>query len=237
MFGLADLYQLKGRVGRGKTKAFAYFLIPSLKILTPDAHKRLTKISELQELGSGFKLALSDLEIRGAGNLFGEQQSGTISNVGLELYLELLQNAINTIKGGKDEEDYEPEIKNNERANIPESYIFDSSERLFYYKKISSLKTLTEIKDFRSELIDRYGKLPGELKTLFTLTQIKVRIKKLRVSKLEIKERYSIFQFREDSVHFAKYKPTGKLTLYYEPGEKYRSIEEKLGELRSDNKH
>ena len=237
MFGLADLYQLKGRVGRGKTKAFAYFLIPSLKILTPDAHKRLTKISELQELGSGFKLALSDLEIRGAGNLFGEQQSGTISNVGLELYLELLQNAINTIKGGKDEEDYEPEIKNNERANIPESYIYDSSERLYYYKKISSLKTLTEIREFRSELIDRYGKFPAELKTLFSLTEIKVRIKKLRVSKLEIKERYSTFQFREDSPHFVKYKPTGKLTLYYEPGEKYRSIEEKLGELRSDNKH
>ncbi len=235
MFGLADLYQLKGRVGRGKTKAYAYFLIPSLKTLTPDAHKRLTKISELQELGSGFKLALSDLEIRGAGNLFGEQQSGTISNVGLELYLELLQNAVNTLKDGKTEEDYEPEIKNSERAYIPESYVYDSSERLFYYKKISSMKTLAEIKEFRNDLQDRYGKIPGELKTLLFLTELKIRIKKLKVLKLEIKERYSIILFREDSVHFQNYKPSGKLTVYYDPKEKYKALEKKINELRADN--
>ena len=235
MFGLADLYQLKGRVGRGKTKAYAYFLIPSLKTLTPDALKRLTKISELQELGSGFKLALSDLEIRGAGNLFGEQQSGTISNVGLELYLELLQNAVNTIKGGKAHEDYEPEIKNNERAYIPESYIYDSSERLYYYKKISSLQTLTEIREFRSDIIDRYGILPRELRTLFFLTEIKVRIKRLRVLKLEIRERYTTMLFREDSAHYSKYRPSGKLTIHHDPGEKYKSLEKKISELRADN--
>lgn len=235
MFGLADLYQLKGRVGRGKTKAFAYFLIPSLKTLTPDALKRLTKISELQELGSGFKLALSDLEIRGAGNLFGEQQSGTISNVGLELYLELLQNAINTLKDGKVEEDCEPEIKNSQRAYIPESYVFDSSERLYYYKKITSLKTLSEIKEFRNDLRDRYGTLPKELKTLFILTEIKVRIKKLKVLKLEIKERYSTMLFSQDSIHFQKYKPSGKLTVYYEPEEKFKILEQKINELRADN--
>ena len=235
MFGLADLYQLKGRVGRGKTKAYAYFLIPSLKTLTPDAHKRLTKISELQELGSGFKLALSDLEIRGAGNLFGEQQSGTISNVGLELYLELLQKAVNTLKDGKTEEDYEPEIKNSERAYIPESYVYDSSERLFYYKKISSLKTLAEIKEFRNDLQDRYGTIPRELKTLFYLTEMKIRIKKLKILKLEIKERYSTILFREDSLHFQKYKPSGKLTVYYEPKEKYKALEKKINELRVDN--
>jgi len=235
MFGLADLYQLKGRVGRGKIKAFAYFLIPSLKTLTPEALKRLTKISELQELGSGFKLALSDLEIRGAGNLFGEQQSGTISNVGLELYLELLQNAINTLKDGKVEEDYDPEIKNSQKAYIPESYVYDSSERLFYYKKISSLKTLAEIKEFRNDLKDRYGTIPKELKTLFSLTEIKVRIKKLRVLKLEIKERYSIMLFREDSVHFQKYKPSGKLTVYYDPKEKFKVLKQKINELSADN--
>jgi len=235
MFGLADLYQLKGRVGRGKTKAYAYFLIPSLKTLTPDALKRLTKISELQELGSGFKLALSDLEIRGAGNLFGEQQSGTIANVGLELYLELLQNAVNTLKDGKAEEDYEPEIKNSERAYIPESYVYDSSERLYYYKKISSLKTLAEIKEFRNDLKDRYGTIPVELKTLFFLTEIKIRIKKLKVLKLEIKQRYSTILFREDSHHFQKYKPSGKLTVYYDPKEKYKALGEKINELRADN--
>lgn len=236
-FGLADLYQLKGRVGRGKTKAYAYFLIPSLKSLTPDALKRLTKISELQELGSGFKLALSDLEIRGAGNLFGEQQSGTISNVGLELYLELLQNAINSIKGGISEEDYEPEIKNSERALIPESYIYDSSERLYYYKKISSFKTLSEIKELRNDLKDRYGALPKELKTLFYITELKIKIKKLRVLKLDIKARYSSVLFREDSMHYEKYKPSGKLTVHYDPKEKFKILDKKLNELRADNYH
>lgn len=234
MFGLADLYQLKGRVGRGKIKAFAYFLIPSLKTLTPDALKRLTKISELQDLGSGFKLALSDLEIRGAGNLFGEQQSGTISNVGLELYLELLQNAVNTLKDGNIEDDFEPEIRNSLKAYIPESYVYDSSERLFYYKRISSIKTLAEIKEFKNDIRDRYGKIPKELKTLFSLTEIKIRIKKIKVLKLEIKERYSIMHFRKDSVHFQKFKPSGKLTVYYDPKEKFKVLEQKISDIGTD---
>ena len=236
-FGLADLYQLKGRVGRGKIKAYAHFLVPSINKLSSDARKRLTKLSELQDLGSGFKLALSDLEIRGAGNLFGEEQSGTISEVGLELYLEMLQNAINMFKRGKVIEDYEPEIKNYESAFIPESYIKDSSERLYYYKKLSSFKKLKELKEIKEEIADRFGKFPKELKTLIKILELKFKIKKFRISKLEIKKDYSLFIFKNDSMLYEKFKPGGKHKIYYDEDSKYSEIDKKLVQLSTELYH
>lgn len=236
-FGLADLYQLKGRVGRGKLKAYAYFLVPSVNKLSTDARKRLTKLSELQELGSGFKLALSDLEIRGAGNLFGEEQSGTISEVGLELYLEMLQEAINRFRKGGDIDDYEPEIKTYESAFIPEKYITDNSKRLYYYKKLSSFSRLKELKEIVEEIADRFGKIPGELKTLAKIVELRFRIKKLGISKLEIKKDYSIFIFKANSGLYEKFKPGGKLKIYYDEDKKYPEIDKKLGQLSKELYH
>ena len=137
--GLADLYQLKGRVGRSDRKAYAYFLVPSINSLTEDARKRLEVLSRLTDLGSGFKLATADLQIRGAGTLFGEKQSGHIADIGLEFYLELLRNTIETKRRGEDRvREIRPEIKTRDDAFIPEHYIRSGSERLLYYKKISS---------------------------------------------------------------------------------------------------
>ena len=233
-FGLADLYQLKGRVGRGKIKAHAYFLVPSVGKLSRDARKRLTKLSELQDLGSGFKLALSDLEIRGAGSLFGEEQSGTISEVGLELYLEMLQKAINMFNKNEDVEDYEPEIKNYESAFIPESYIRDNSERLYYYKRLSSFNKLKELNEIKEEIVDRFGKLPKELKTLIKILELKFKIKKLRILKLEIKKDHTLFNFKNDSILYKELKPAGKLEIYYEEKNKYTEINKKLSQLSSN---
>ena len=236
-FGLADLYQLKGRVGRGKLKAYSYFLVPSVSKLSTDARKRLTKLSELQDLGSGFKLALSDLEIRGAGNLFGEEQSGTISEVGLELYLEMLQKAVNTFSKGVEIDDYEPEIKTYDSAFIPESYIGDNSERLYYYKKLSSFSKLKELKEIKEEITDRFGKFPVELKNLTKILELKFKIKKLRISKLEIKKDHSMFIFRNDSDLYDKFKPTGKLKIFYDEVNKYGEIDKKLGQLDREFYH
>lgn len=236
-FGLADLYQLKGRVGRGRLKAYAYFLVPSVNKLTHDATKRLTKLSELQELGSGFKLAMSDLEIRGAGNLFGEEQSGTISDVGLELYLEMLQKAVNKVVMSDDLEDFEPEIKNYESAFIPEHYITDNSERLYYYKKLSSFSRLKELKEIKNEITDRFGKMPGELKNLTKILEFKFKMKKLRISKIEIKKEHSLFVFKNDSALYEKFKPSGKLKIYYDEDKSLTEIDKKLSQLNSDFYH
>ncbi|MGI9554042.1 MAG: transcription-repair coupling factor, partial [Thermodesulfobacteriota bacterium] len=236
-FGLADLYQLKGRVGRGKIKAYAYFLVPSVSSLSTDARKRLTKLSELQDLGSGFKLAMSDLEIRGAGNLFGEEQSGTISEVGLELYLEMLQKAVNRFNQTGDADDYEPEIKSYESAFIPESYIGDNSERLYYYKKLTSFNKLKELKEIREEISDRFGKIPVELKNLTKILELKYKLKNLRISKLEIKKDHSVFTFKTDSPFYENSKPGGKMKIYYDEIKKYSEIDRKLGQLRTEIYH
>lgn len=235
MFGIADLYQLKGRVGRGSVKAYAYFLIPGINSLTPEARKRLVRISELTDLGSGFKLSLSDLEIRGAGNLFGEAQSGHIANVGLEFYLEMLNKAIAQIKNDGSEPEFDPEIKTASHFYIPEEYISDSSERLYYYKRISSVSTEMELSDLRDEINDRFGEIPGQLSGLFDMVDIKIFLKKYKVRKADIKKDNALIVFAENSPYFGKFAPSGKFRVYYEPRHGYSIIKSRMKQLISAN--
>ncbi|MXW23041.1 MAG: transcription-repair coupling factor [Candidatus Dadabacteria bacterium] len=184
--GLADLYQLKGRVGRSDKKAYAYFLIPSVHSLTEEARKRLEVLSRLTDLGSGFKLATADLQIRGAGTLFGEKQSGHIADIGLEFYLELLRDTVESKRGESRVHEIRPEIKTQDDAFIPEHYIQSGSERLFYYKKISSAGERGELREIAAEVEDRFGAMPDPLKRLILIAELRIALGEKFIKRAEI---------------------------------------------------
>ena len=189
MMGLADLYQLKGRVGRSDKKAYAHFLIPSARSLTEETRKRLEVLSRLTDLGSGFKLATADLQIRGAGTLFGEKQSGHIADIGLEFYLELLRDTVESKRRGESHvREIRPEIKTRDDAFIPEHYIRSGSERLFYYKKISSAGKRGELRETAGEIEDRFGTVPGPLKRLILIAELRIALGERLIKKAEIGE-------------------------------------------------
>ncbi len=215
-FGIADLYQLRGRVGRSHQKAYAYFLIPSTKPLTEEAKRRLKVISEFKELGSGFKLALSDLEIRGAGHLFGNEQSGHIADVGLEMYLDMLDGAVKRLQGEVEKEELEPEISLNTSALIPEDYISSDAERLLTYKRLSALSSEREIEEFKSELADRFGDIPQPALNLIELMDLKLIMKGLYIEKAEIKDRRTVIIFAKDSKFYTSFPPRGKMEVFHE---------------------
>ena len=156
-FGLAQLYQLRGRVGRSHRHAYAYLLIPGEQAITPDAEQRLRALQEIDGLGGGFKLALHDLEIRGAGNLLGEQQSGQITAVGFELYTEMMENAVKELKGEEVLPEVEPEIRLGIPAYFPDNYIPDANQRLYFYKRLASLRDAEELDELKEEIKDRFG--------------------------------------------------------------------------------
>ena len=156
-FGLAQLYQLRGRVGRSHRRAYAYLVIPGEKIITRDAERRLKALQELDELGGGFKLALQDLEIRGAGNLLGHEQSGHIAAIGFELYTQMMEKAVRELKGEAVRPEVEPEIRLGIPAYFPEDYIPDANQRLLFYKRLASLGDPAELAEVKEELRDRYG--------------------------------------------------------------------------------
>jgi transcription-repair coupling factor (superfamily II helicase) len=184
-FGLADLYQLRGRVGRGSHQAYAYLLVPGDLILSGDAMKRLRAIQELSELGSGFKLAIQDLEIRGAGNLIGSSQSGHIAAVGLELYTQLMEQAIKGLKGEEVIEEITPEIQFHLPAYVPEDYVEDPAERLSLYRRLSLARSDEEVERIREEMIDRFGKIPSEVDHLLEVIKVKILLTRLSIRKLE----------------------------------------------------
>jgi transcription-repair coupling factor (superfamily II helicase) len=159
-FGLAQLYQLRGRVGRSSARAYAYLLIPGEHLLTDDARKRLEVLQELDDLGSGFRLAAHDLEIRGAGNLLGREQHGNVAAVGFELYAQMLEETVRELKGGAIQVQIEPEIQIGLPAYIPEAYIPDVNQRLVFYKKLANVKNRTDLEDLAYEMEDRFGPLP-----------------------------------------------------------------------------
>jgi transcription-repair coupling factor (superfamily II helicase) len=184
-FGLADLYQLRGRVGRGSHQAYAYLLIPSELTLSKDAMRRLRAIQELSELGSGFKLAMHDLEIRGAGNLLGPSQSGHIAAVGFELYTQLIEKAVRQLKGEEVTEEITPEIHFRLPAFIPESYVEDPAERLSLYRRLSLCRSDEEVEVLREEMVDRFGRMPMELSHLLEVIKVKILLTRLSISKFE----------------------------------------------------
>jgi transcription-repair coupling factor (superfamily II helicase) len=183
--GLADLYQLRGRVGRGSSRAYAYFLIPGENIITEEAKKRLQAIQDMSYLGAGFRLALKDLEIRGAGNLLGAEQSGHIHEVGFDLYMEMLEKAVAELRGFKIEEEFEPSINMRVNAFIPEEYVEDITLRLSLYRRIASVKTEEGVREIESEMEDRYGRPPDEAKNLMDIVRLKIMARELRVSKVQ----------------------------------------------------
>lgn len=183
-FGLAQLYQLRGRVGRSHRHAFAYLLIPGEHAITRDATRRLRALQELDGLGGGFKLAMHDLEIRGAGNLLGEQQSGEITAVGFELYTEMMENAVRELKGENVVPEVDPEIRLGISAYIPENYIPEANQRLLLYKRLASVRHAQELEEIREETRDRFGPHPKEVENLFTVMELRRTLKDVLVQQV-----------------------------------------------------
>jgi transcription-repair coupling factor (superfamily II helicase) len=186
-FGLADLYQLRGRVGRSGRQAFAYLLVPSDKLFTEEAQKRLQAIAEFSQLGAGFRIAARDMEIRGAGNLLGPEQSGQIAAVGLELYLRMMEQAVQELNGEQPAETPEPELSLRVSAYLPEDSVPDTFQRLSLYKRLSSTQEASQIKTLQTEIEDRYGPLPAVAKHLLEIMEIKLLARTLRVTKIDSK--------------------------------------------------
>lgn len=189
-FGLSQLHQLRGRVGRGKEKAYAYLTTNSTDTISVNAKKRLKSIESIQEVGGGFAIASDDMEIRGSGNIVGEEQSGHIKEIGVELYNQMLVEAVNKIKNkgclNAYEYDFSPQIKLNVSTTIMEEYINDISLRLKYYKKLSDIKNETEKKEILLELENRFGKIPDEIYNILEITKIKNLCKNIGITNLEI---------------------------------------------------
>ncbi len=211
MFGLAQLYQIRGRVGRSKTRAYAYLTTKPRKPLTATAEKRLKVLGSLDTLGAGFTLASQDMDIRGAGNLVGEEQSGHVREVGFELYQSMLEEAIAKIKSGQleglsdDNDQWAPQINLGVPVLIPEVYVPDLDVRLGLYRRLSGLSTKVELEGFAAELIDRFGKLPKEVNTLMLIVRIKAMCKRAGIAKLDGGPKGATLQFHNDK--FAS--PTG----------------------------
>ncbi len=198
-FGLAQLYQLRGRVGRSHRHAYAYLLIPGEKAITPDAEKRLRALQEVDGLGGGFKLALHDLEIRGAGNLLGDQQSGQITAVGFELYTEMMENAVKELKGEEVLPDVDPEIRLGIAAYFPDNYIPDANQRLYFYKRLASLRDVLELEELKEEIKDRFGPYIAVVDNLFLVMNLRRVLKEFLVQQITVSDDKVFLLFHSES--------------------------------------
>ena len=202
--GLAQLHQLRGRVGRSHHQAYAYLLTPHEKAMTKDAKKRLDAIASLEDLGAGFTLATHDLEIRGAGELLGEDQSGSMSQIGFSLYMEMLDQAVSSLKDGKELSldqvmRNQTEIELRVPALLPDDYIFDISLRLSIYKRIASCKNKQELDEIQVELIDRFGLLPQPAKNLVHIAKLRLKAQKIGISRIEAHDSGGSIEFSDDT--------------------------------------
>ena len=253
MFGLAQLYQLRGRIGRGKIRAYAYLTLPPGKILSETAQRRLEVMQTLEQLGAGFTLASYDLDIRGAGNLLGEEQSGHIREVGVELYQHLLEEAIATAKGGgaaaADAQEWTPQITIGTSVLIPESYVADLNVRLGLYRRIANLLDRNEIESFAAELIDRFGTLPPEVDNLLEIIAIKNLCREAGIEKVDAGQKGVAFSFHanrfanptglvryiESQAGTAKLRPDHRLVIvrdWYDTRERIRGVIQVLQKLK-----
>jgi transcription-repair coupling factor (superfamily II helicase) len=200
-FGLAQLYQLRGRVGRSKIRAYAYFTIPADARITPAAEKRLKVLQSLDTLGAGFILASHDLDIRGAGNLLGEEQSGHIREVGFELYQSMLEEAVAALKGGEGdiEDQWSPRINLGTSVLIPEDYVPDLQVRLGLYRRLSGVETAEAIEAFAAELIDRFGALPEEVRHLLDVVEIKALCRQAGIEQIDAGPKGAVMAFRNNA--------------------------------------
>ncbi|HEX7877416.1 MAG TPA: TRCF domain-containing protein, partial [Sphingobium sp.] len=203
-FGLAQLYQLRGRVGRSKTRAYAYLTTPADRVTTETADKRLKVLSDLDTLGAGFQLASHDLDIRGAGNLVGDEQSGHIKEVGFELYQSMLEEAILEAKaGGADriemKESWSPQINVEAPILIPDDYVPDLDLRMGLYRRINELEDRNGLESFAAELIDRFGKLPLPTQNLLKIMEIKQNCQVANISKIDVGAKGALVSFHDDT--------------------------------------
>ena len=198
-FGLAQLYQLRGRVGRSDRRAYAYLLIPSEETLTEDASMRLAALREFSELGAGFRIAAHDLEIRGAGNLLGAEQHGQIDAVGFELYMKLLEQAMGELRGEEVREEVQTNIDLRLDIHIPEDYIEDPNLRLWLYKRVSSATRQSGLESLKEEIVDRFGRYPSSVANLLEYAKLRLRTQELSILSLEKKGSRVFLRFREDT--------------------------------------
>jgi transcription-repair coupling factor (superfamily II helicase) len=198
-FGLADLYQLRGRVGRSQMRAYAYLLTPPETLMTPDAIKRLAVIQEYSNLGQGFRIAMRDMEIRGAGNILGTSQSGHVAQVGYEMYLDLLEQAIQEIKGEQPPPRIDPDIRLKLEALIPEDYVPDPQQRMNLYKRLSRAAEPSEIDEIEEEIVDLYGRTPLQVSHLMQVMRIRLAMKEVRIQKLDYNEQDVVLTFDSET--------------------------------------
>ena len=224
MFGLGQLYQLRGRVGRSKTRAYALFTVPANRQITPQAEQRLKVLQSLDTLGAGFQLASHDLDMRGAGNLLGDEQSGHIKEVGYELYQQMLTDAIEALKAGIVDEDavqeeaWSPAIAIGTPVTIPEDYVTDLQIRLQLYRRLAAIEGEDEVESFAAEMIDRFGPLPEEVTQFLEVVAIKTLARKAHVEKVDAGPNGVVIAFRENS--FAD--PQGLVRFITEQGKRAR---------------
>ncbi|GAB4113416.1 MAG: transcription-repair coupling factor [Candidatus Caldatribacteriota bacterium] len=234
-FGLSQLYQLRGRVGRADRRAYAYLFYPTYRAMSGDAHKRLEAIQEFSDLGSGFKLAMRDLEIRGAGNLLGKEQHGFVSEVGFNLYCHLLEEEINGLKeGGEHKEEtkeFNPVIDLPMEAYIPEQYISSIGQRLLWYKKLAEIQNLEQLEKFKEEIRDRYGVYPPEVRNLLEMVYLKIFLKNLRIISLKVRGKTVLIKYLPECLDLAR--KFNQLSVFYQ--ERLIKEEKKLaGTLKLD---
>ena len=198
-FGLAQLYQLRGRVGRSDRRAYAYLLVPARKALTPIARRRLKALQDFSDLGSGFRIAAMDLEIRGAGNLLGAEQSGHIGAVGFEMYCRLLERTVQEMKGETPRPEIKAQINLGVDIKIPEDYIPDFSERLVLYKKISSAADEEDLGHIRDEIRDLYGDIPSPAESLLALASVRLMADRLQIRAIDYASGRVQIRFTEDA--------------------------------------
>ena len=194
-FGLAQLYQLRGRVGRASHQAYAYLLVPEEETLTGEAQKRLQAIQDFTALGSGFRIAAADMEIRGGGNLLGREQSGHIGAVGFELYMQMLGQAVRELKGQVVVQQTEPTLQLQVSAYIPDDYVDDTSQRLSLYRRLSSSGQTGDLAQLHGELLDRYGPVPEPVERLFEVMEIRLLAKAARALAIQVNPGMIAFSF------------------------------------------
>jgi transcription-repair coupling factor (superfamily II helicase) len=199
-FGLSELYQLRGRVGRSNRRAYAYLLIPAEVELTPLARRRLAALKEFSDLGAGFKIAALDLELRGAGNLLGGEQSGQIEAVGFELYTKMLDRAVRELKGESAPEETETQLNLSLNIRIPGEYIAEENQRLRMYKRIAGVETQAQLDDVQAELEDRYGEPPAVVRSLLEYAGLKLLAVRIGVASIERKRDQTTIKFRQNAV-------------------------------------
>ncbi len=229
-FGLAQMYQLRGRVGRSDEQAYAYLFIPHESLLGKDAQKRLKVLMEHSDLGSGFQIAMSDLQIRGGGNILGASQAGHIAAVGYELFLELMENAIAEIKGEPVKQTLSPEINIPLSTFLPETYIPDIDQRLSAYRRLARMSDVGEIAEYKSELIDRYGRMPEEATNLLLKIMLKVHAQKAGVKRLDMDGATLMLTFSD--AH--QIRPAGIVEMIVSAPEKYELSPDHVLKARLD---